>query len=114
MDPLKSGRYYITNVRYENRAILPNAKTKTPIVARAGDDSPGEKVNRDGFVFLKATCLILHASLSGWSLDSKMADILFKTARTITMLHAPFSPKWNTKCTEGIVIRPRGRDNGSG
>jgi len=46
MASLDTGRYTITNVKYLNLAVLPDANDESDIVARADENNAGEKVYR--------------------------------------------------------------------
>jgi hypothetical protein len=42
--PIKSGRYFITNVQFKNQAFLPNPNSAEPVQTRYKQDNPGEEV----------------------------------------------------------------------
>ena len=42
--PIKSGRYFITNVQFKNQAFLPNPDSAEPVQTRYKQDNPGEQV----------------------------------------------------------------------
>jgi hypothetical protein len=49
--PIKSGRYFITNVYFKNHAFLPNSNSAEPIQTRYKQNNPGEqaRVHRPTF-----------------------------------------------------------------
>jgi len=49
MPALDTGRYIITNVKYGNLAVLPDANDESDVVAGVQENNPGEKVCRCTF-----------------------------------------------------------------
>lgn len=102
MAPLDTGRYFITNHRHKNAAILRNANNHSGLIARNCVNDASEMVNRI------SVRICSHSQIVQWNID-RLGDGTYKIR---SHCHNSFAnTKTSAKASRGDVIvggsRPR-------
>jgi hypothetical protein len=93
MPALDTGRYIITNVKYGNLAVLPDANDESDIIAGIEENNPGEKVR--GCTFRSRRCR-LPILPSGMSHCSTIGSLRLRITDLTILLAVRRAPRRET------------------
>ena len=114
--PIKTGRYFITNVKFRNQAVLPNSNSAEPVQTRYREDQIGEQVSNVHGLAIKSFLMTLTESgtslIAGMDImELKMLATAHNTRHLVPVLKREIRLLDGKEIKRGLFRKLKSQDN---